>query len=333
LAEAVATNNAEIVEKYKRAEDAVLTAYKNFDEGFADYTGAYDKDDVKHWVRDSSYPLVMEFHELKDSKKSVIFDSVAISTYFLFYGNDEDSTQAKEDFKKLAKQNRGKVYFVQIDAKHSDNNKIVEYFGVEPDVIPCVRMGVGAPSQDGKLIKHKDKKEFFLSEEYLQQFLDDYLNGKIKSYLKSQPVPVDDGSAVKEVVGTTWRKIVGDPTKDVLVELYAPWCGHCKKLTPIFEAAAKRLQKVTRLTVAKMDSTNNEVEGVNVGSFPTLHWYPAWKKDQQPIEVKIDHTEEAIIEWVREHLTKKFTEELWGIYKSIVLICLVLVSVIVWKFH
>jgi thiol-disulfide isomerase/thioredoxin len=30
------------------------------------------------------------------------------------------------------------------------------------------------------------------------------------------------------VVGNTVEKIVQDPTKDVLLEVYAPWCGHCK---------------------------------------------------------------------------------------------------------
>jgi len=66
------------------------------------------------------------------------------------------------------------------------------------------------------------------------------------------------------VVGNTWRKIVEDPTKDVLIELYAPWCGHCKQLEPEYEKAAARLKKVSRLTVARMDATKNEADGLSV---------------------------------------------------------------------
>ena len=35
------------------------------------------------------------------------------------------------------------------------------------------------------------------------------------------------------VVGDTFDSIVMDESKLVFLEVYAPWCGHCKKLTPV----------------------------------------------------------------------------------------------------
>jgi len=64
-----------------------------------------------------------------------------------------------------------------------------------------------------------------------------------------------------------------DPTKDVLVKYYAPWCGHCKKLAPIWDELAQHYADVNDLVIAKFDATTNEVDGIDIRSYPTLRFY------------------------------------------------------------
>ena len=48
-------------------------------------------------------------------------------------------------------------------------------------------------------------------------------------------------SCFQVVVGETFDEIVNDPTKDVLIEFYAPWCGHCKNLEPIYRELGEKV--------------------------------------------------------------------------------------------
>ena len=108
------------------------------------------------------------------------------------------------------------------------------------------------------------------------------------------------------MVGKTFDKIVKDKTKDVLIEMYAPWCGHCKQLEPIYKKLAKKLQSEKNLVIAKMDATANEVpDTYKVEGFPTIYFAPSDKKDS-PLKFDGGRTVEDFEKYLKEHGTVSF---------------------------
>merc|ERR1712190_528307 len=104
------------------------------------------------------------------------------------------------------------------------------------------------------------------------RFVHDYEQGRLKPYVKSEPEPsAEDVRAqgpVGVLVGSTFTAHTQDTKKDVLVDFYAPWCGHCRKFEPNYKALAKNLKHVKSLRIAKIDATRNEVEGMSIMGFP-----------------------------------------------------------------
>ena len=78
--------------------------------------------------------------------------------------------------------------------------------------------------------------------------------------MKSAPIPTEEKTAVKTIVGKNFRDVILDSEKEVLLKVYAPWCGHCKKIAPEFEAAAAALSSNPNVVLADFDGTLNEVE-------------------------------------------------------------------------
>merc|ERR1719203_1016563 len=107
----------------------------------------------------------------------------------------------------------------------------------------------------------KYKLEGDISEDKITSFLRDYDAGHLRPFLKSEPEPTSQPGPVYTLVGSTFESVVKDPTKDVLVEFYAPWCGHCKKLEPVYRDVAKKFEAIQSVTIAKIDVTANDVKG------------------------------------------------------------------------
>jgi thiol-disulfide isomerase/thioredoxin len=57
---------------------------------------------------------------------------------------------------------------------------------------------------------------------------------KLEASVKSEDEPEENEGPVKIVTAKSFDQVVFGG-KSVLIEFYAPWCGHCKQLAPIYE--------------------------------------------------------------------------------------------------
>mmetsp|Transcript_79249 Transcript_79249/g.164491 ORF Transcript_79249/g.164491 Transcript_79249/m.164491 type:complete len:482 (+) Transcript_79249:52-1497(+) len=156
-----------------------------------------------------------------------------------------------------------------------------------------------------------DKKKYVYEGEMvawkIAEFIKDVESGKAEPKLKSEPVPTTAGEAVKKVVGSTLKSEVFSPTKDVFLEVYAPWCGHCKKMQPEYEKLAGKIESdglSDLLSIAWIDGTANDspVEAMEWTAFPTLYFVKAGQ--DKPILYEGERTAKGIWRYIRRHATK-----------------------------
>ncbi len=154
-------------------------------------------------------------------------------------------------------------------------------------------------------LKAGDRKKFIYSGELTEAacgtFLADVDAGKIEPTLKSEDVPESNDEPVRVVVGKNLKEEVFSSSKDVLFEVYAPWCGHCKKLAPEYEKVAQKVRKEgleDLISIAKMDGTTNDspVDSITWEGFPTLYYIKAGTTE--PIPFTGGRDAKSIWKWI-----------------------------------
>jgi len=268
-----------------------IVFFRKFETTTNAYSGAADKDSLVAFVKPLMVPTVFEFTE---DEIEAIFGQQQPTT-ILFRSSETDKDAAfMTTFSDAAKAHKGKMLFAYSDVSGGIQERLAEFMGVTKDQLPTLRAILPA---DMKKFESPNKPAD-LTVDNIGSFLDDVLAGNLKPHLKSEPVPETQGDVV-QVVGSQFEEIVKDPTKDVFVKYYAPWCGHCKKLAPIWDELGAAYKDNANLVIAKFDATANEAEGVEVRGYPTLIFYP--KDNKAGVNFDGDRTLEPLKKWLEEN--------------------------------
>nr|AAB40401.1 putative protein disulfide isomerase [Alternaria alternata]CAA58999.1 protein disulfide isomerase [Alternaria alternata] len=191
--------------------------------------------------------------------------AAGIPLAYIFAETPEEREEFAKELKPLALKHKGEINFATIDAKsfgqHAGN------LNLKVGTWPAF-----AIQRTEKNEKFPTNQEAKITEKEIGKFVDDFLAGKIDPSIKSEPIPESNDGPVTVVVAHNYKDVVIDNDKDVLVEFYAPWCGHCKALAPKYEElgqlyASDELSKL--VTIAKVDATLNDVPDEIQGFLPS----------------------------------------------------------------
>ncbi|XP_050223629.1 probable protein disulfide-isomerase A6 [Mercurialis annua] len=107
-------------------------------------------------------------------------------------------------------------------------------------------------------------------------------------------VTADD---VVVITGDNFDRIVGKD-RNALVEFYAPWCGHCKKLAPEYESLATSFKKAKSILIGKVDCDAHKslCSKYDVSGYPAIKWFP--KGSLEPKKYEGARTAESLAEFV-----------------------------------
>ena len=294
------TKEKAVLSKYSGKANTVhfVTAEGSFSSPL-DFSKEKADEELGAWLFGHSISPMFKF----SAEKSMELFSGPIRVHLITFADEEtkDFEKIASAVKDAAVKHRTKALSIQV-AKNE--TRILEAFDLKEGDVPKI---VIADMRGGSMKRFMYEGDVKKSGA-IDKFLNDFFKGNLKAKLKSEePAPEDMAKPVKVLKGKSFKKEVLDSKKDVLVEFYAPWCGHCKSLEPKWDVLGEKFEGVDHVVIAKMDYTANELDvpGIDIKGFPTILFFPAGKK-AEPITYGKAREVNDFIDFLKEHSTKPF---------------------------
>jgi len=264
------STDTEINKEYQHHDEIVLFRPKHMHAKFEDPKEVLSNKEanvnqIKDFIDEKHAGLVGQMIPSNEAS----FKKPVVVAYFEidWKKNPKGSRYWRNRVARVAKKHVGDITFAI--ANKEDYSRQLNDWSLQDEI------NIVARNTKGQVYKMNEK----FSVDTLQKFVNEFKEGKLKAYIKSEPVPESNDGPVKVVVGETFDQIVNDPSKDVLIEFYAPWCGHCKSLEPKYTELGEKLSGVKDVVIAKMDATaNDSPPPFDVQGFPTIYWAPMGNK-------------------------------------------------------
>jgi len=269
----------------------IIRLFKPFDELFVDFQD-FDVDALEKFVEEAGIPIVTHFNNDPSNHPFVIkFFNSPNAKAMLFLNTSTDNSDAfKSKYHEVASQYKGKgISFLLGDVEASQG--AFQYFGLKDDQVPLI------------IVQTNDGQKYLkpnLEPDHIASWVKDFQDGKVEPFKKSEPIPEVNNEPVKVIVADNFNEFVFKSGKNILLEFYAPWCGHCKKLAPILDEIAVSFENDADVIIAKIDATANDVPGdtFDVKGYPTLYFKSASGNVSQ---YDGDRTKEDIIEFIQKN--------------------------------
>ena len=228
-------------------EKEFVLVLKNFEELRADMAivGKFSTEKVSNFVKFQSTPPVQEFSAATMKR----IQQSPIKLHVLFFTDKEADHHAAsmELYHEVSVEYRKRLLFINVPATET---KVLEFFNISTAQLPTMVLRDFADEKVG--MKRYPYDSGAVEVGAISAFIASVLEGKrspAESPATISPVgsgpantdnnnnnkseevsPEDTAGDVTVLKGTSFAELVLNNDKDVLVEFYAPWCGHCKKL-------------------------------------------------------------------------------------------------------